>query len=217
MSEAPRSLVTKLAREDGLSAVGTDYLDHLSTVNGFVLVRARFLSHEAPRFLVLPPLRLRLGNEPNPALSFSITTAYGTSWSPSPISLGVLQWNSSFTHDLSATTDGFVRARALTSVISLASSHGFGFKRLHALSLLVHCPAIFIAHSPVTRSVDPSAFLLPASSLEVVGDWASRPSCPFDSGDPHTSLDAAQLLYGDLGCPPSLTTAAVHLFPKHTS
>ncbi|RSL45171.1 hypothetical protein CEP53_010885 [Fusarium sp. AF-6] len=150
-------------------------------------------------------------------VSFSITTANGISWSPSPISLGVLQWNSSFTHDLLATTDGFVRARALTSVISLASSHGFGFKRLHALSLLVHCPAIFIAHSPVTRSVDPSAFLLPASSLEVVGDWASRPSCPFDSGDPHTSLDAAQLLYGDLGCPSSLTTAAVHLFPKHTS
>ncbi|KAM6539798.1 hypothetical protein FALCPG4_001557 [Fusarium falciforme] len=92
---------------------------------------------------------------------------------PSPISLGALQCSSSFTHDLSATTDGFVRARALTSVISLVSSHGFGLERLHALSPLVHCPAISIAHSPVTRSVDPSAFLLPASSLEVVGDWAS--------------------------------------------
>jgi hypothetical protein len=109
--------------------------------------------------------------------AFSITTTHGISWSPSPISLGALQCSSSFTHDLSATADGFVRARALTSVISLVSSHGFGLERLHALSLLVHCPAISIAHSPVTRSVDPSAFLLPASSLEVVGDWASRPSC----------------------------------------
>lgn len=168
-------------------SVGTDYLPRPP------LTRERICSRACPfpfargapfpRVVVSPPrarqrtksgslLGVDVGGVWTLATSlaaFSITTtAYGISWSPSPVALGALECNSCFTHDLSATTDGFVRARALTSVISLASSHGFGLERLHALSLLVHCPVKSIPHSPVTRLVDPSAFLLPASSLEVV-------------------------------------------------